>query len=96
MSEDTIAATIMAPFMCLSGVFPCFFGIIWLFFMTLTVFGVILWIIMLIDLIKRDDKEFPSSSKDQKMLWLLIVLLTGWIGGVIYYFMVYKKVGAAK
>ena len=58
--------------------------------------GLILWIVMLIDVIQRKDDEFPNASKDSKMLWLLIILLTSYIGGLIYYFLVYKKLPRSK
>lgn len=43
----------------------------------------ILWVLMLIDCIQRD-----FSKPDDKIVWILVVVLTGWIGALIYYFMV--------
>lgn len=43
----------------------------------------ILWVLMLIDCIQRN---FPKP--DDKTVWILVVVLTGWIGALIYYFMV--------
>lgn len=54
--------------------------------MTINVVGMIFWVFMLVDLVKR---EFPK--KDGKLMWLLIVLLTSYIGALIYYFLVKKK-----
>lgn len=51
---------------------------------------------MLVDLVQRDAKEFPSNFSDPKTTWLLIVLLTGWVGAGIYYFQVYKKLPRSK
>lgn len=55
----------------------------------------VIWILMLIDVIQRDEKDFGSESKDQKIIWLLVILLTSYIGSVIYFFMVYRKFGRA-
>ncbi len=59
------------------------------------VVGIILWVIMLIDVIQREEKDFHSTGKDDKMIWLLVLLLTGYIGALIYYLMVYRKYGRA-
>ncbi len=48
--------------------------------------GTILWIIMLIDCAKR---EFKNSN--DKVLWILVIILAGAIGAVVYYFAVKKK-----
>lgn len=55
----------------------------------------VMWILMLVDVIQRNEKDFGSESKDQKILWLLIILLTSYIGSVLYYFMIYRKFGRA-
>jgi len=96
MNEDAIAGVLAAPILCFFNSFSCFFMTFWVVGMLIVVIGFILWIFMLIDVIRREDKGFPGESKDQKMLWLLIILLGSWMGAVIYYFMVYKKKGAAK
>ncbi len=51
--------------------------------------GFIIWIISLIDVLRKSDEDFKNSN--ERLLWVLIVLLGGWIGGVVYYFMVYRK-----
>jgi len=47
----------------------------------------IFWIWMLIDLLKRD---FPTTKENEKIIWLLVLLFTYWLGALIYYFMVKK------
>lgn len=60
-------------------------------FIALAIGGVVIWVWMLIDLLQRDEKDFPEMNmKDQKILWLLIILLASTIGALIYYFMVYR------
>ncbi|TES93798.1 MAG: PLDc_N domain-containing protein [Candidatus Cloacimonadota bacterium] len=61
-------------------------------FIWLIILGLLgLWIWMLIDCIKREEKDFPSMGENTKLIWILIVVLTQWIGAIIYYFMVKQK-----
>jgi hypothetical protein len=60
--------------------------IIWFLFFVIGLVMFIIWIIMLIDLSKR---EFPDSNT--KIIWILIMVLCGGIGAIIYYFMVKRK-----
>ena len=56
---------------------------------TIFVIGILLtifWILMLIDCVKREVEYKP--------VWILVLLLTGCIGAVIYYFAVKRRVGA--
>ena len=71
----------------LAGVWICFIVIFWL----AGLFLFVVWIIMLVDCIKRDNSEFPNAGESTKTMWLLIVILTSGIGAIIYYFMVRKK-----
>jgi|GEM_PF-6362403 len=83
------------------GVFAAFVSLFYIlccgiFYFALIAIGIgvsILWIIMLIDLIKRDEDKYESPN--ERMLWLIVLLLAGWLGIVLYYFMVYKKYGRA-
>jgi len=47
--------------------------------------GTILWVLMLIDVA---TKEFRNPN--DKVLWILIIVLTGVIGAIIYYFLIKK------
>lgn len=42
--------------------------------------GLIFWIFMLVDAAKR--------KSDSQVMWIIIIVLTGWIGALIYYFAV--------
>ena len=62
----------------------------WLVFVAAAIAGLVLWIISLIHVIQHDD------VKDRTM-WILLIVLLGTIGGVIYFFAVkkaYDKGGA--
>ncbi|MCA9386014.1 PLDc N-terminal domain-containing protein [Candidatus Dojkabacteria bacterium] len=46
----------------------------------------VLWVIVLIDAVQR---EFESDN--DRLVWVLIILFTGWIGAAIYYLKFMKK-----
>jgi hypothetical protein len=52
-----------------------------LFFFLISVGGTILWIWMLIDCATNE----PSEGND-KIIWILVIVFTHWIGALIYYF----------
>lgn len=45
----------------------------------------IFWIIMLVDVASRKFKN------DDKIVWILVVILVGIMGALIYYFVIYRK-----
>jgi 4-amino-4-deoxy-L-arabinose transferase-like glycosyltransferase len=61
--------------------FPIFMGIIWLVFFALGILGVIFWIFMLIDAVKKKYK-----NENDKIIWILVIVLVGVLGAIIYYF----------
>lgn len=46
----------------------------------------VFWIIMLVDSIKR-----RYQRENDKIVWVLVIIFTGLIGALIYYFVVYFK-----
>lgn len=55
-------------------------GIAMIFFWVLFVgVGGVIWIWALIDVIRRQ-----FTNQNDKTLWLIIVILLGWIGGIVY------------
>lgn len=51
-----------------------------LVFLVLCVAGTILWIWMIVDCATKEKSEGNS-----KLIWLLVIVLTSWIGALIYF-----------
>ncbi|MEK6913295.1 MAG: PLDc N-terminal domain-containing protein [Nanoarchaeota archaeon] len=66
------------------------FGVTWIFFFLIcagiTIFAFVFWILMLVDCVKR---KFKDDS--EKIIWVLVLVFTGIIGALIYYFIVKNK-----
>ncbi len=58
----------------------------------LVIAGLVFWIFMLVDVVQRENWEHEND----KTTWILVVVLAGAIGALIYYFTVRKKLGPAK
>ena len=92
LGQDAVAASSTSGDAAAAGVIAVVFGLMGLYMLIpLTVFGVmivliIFWILMLVDCVKRDFKK-----QDDKIMWILIVVLASWIGGIIYYFMIKRE-----
>lgn len=77
---DTSPEVLLLPIVC--GI-QLMASLIILLAVVLSVCGVVLWIFMLVDIAKRDFKE-----DDDRVVWLLIVALTSYLGATIYYFVI--------
>jgi hypothetical protein len=66
------------------------FGILGLFFglvvFAVSIFALVFWILMLVDCVKRKFKD-----DTEKIIWILVLVFTGIIGALIYYFIVKNK-----
>jgi len=62
------------------------FPILLLLFIAVVILAIIFWIMMLVDSIQRKYK-----SENDKIVWVLVIVLVGIIGALIYYFVVKKK-----
>jgi hypothetical protein len=60
-------------------------SLVFLIFMLLSVGGAVFWIVALVDCIRRSDNVYRMAGTE-KVTWVLIVALTGWIGALIYWF----------
>ncbi|VVB84642.1 Uncharacterised protein [uncultured archaeon] len=52
------------------------------------VFVIAFWLWMLIDCLKRQDDMFKFGGNNAKLIWILVIIFTGLIGAVIYYFLI--------
>ena len=57
-----------------------------LIFIAIFVLALVFWIMMLIDAIQRKYK-----NENDKIAWILVIVLVGVIGAIIYYFVVKRK-----
>lgn len=64
-----------------------FVGIALIFVGILFVF----WLWMLIDCLKRPDDKFAIGGNNAKLIWVLVIIFTGFIGALIYYFLIKRK-----
>ena len=53
---------------------------LWFVFFVISLAGTVLWIWMIIDCATKE----PSEGND-KLVWLLIIIFTSWIGALIYF-----------
>lgn len=56
----------------------------------LAIFGFLIG--MFIDYLQRPRESFPSSGEFDKLIWCLGIFFANFVGAVMYYFLVYRKV----
>lgn len=66
--------------------------IVWAFFAIAALAVFVFWIIMLIDVFKRTNWKQESD----KTLWIVLIIVLGWIGAAAYYFAVKRELDAKK
>jgi len=54
---------------------------LWILMFAAMIALMVFWVIALIDVAKRD---FPGQN--DKLVWVLVVVLAGWLGALIYWF----------
>ncbi|MCZ7403370.1 MAG: PLDc N-terminal domain-containing protein [Candidatus Methanoperedens sp.] len=52
--------------------------------------ALVFWLWMLIDCLKRLDDKFATGGNNAKLIWVLVIIFTGLIGALIYYFLIKK------
>jgi hypothetical protein len=80
------------------GPFAAFAFCCWGVAMLLGIALLVLWVWMLIDLIQRPETDFAGGMTKTTWLVLMLVLWVfslGWVASIVYYFMIYRKLGAA-
>ena len=60
-------------------------GLIFFLFMAVGVGGLAFWVIALVDCVRKDEMVYRVAGTE-KVTWVLIIALAGWIGGLIYWF----------
>lgn len=55
----------------------------------------IFWILALVDLLKYNEREYQAADSS-KVVWVLVVVLVGGIGGMIYWFTMRTKLRAVR
>lgn len=70
-------------------------GVLWIIFVGLMVIvgilGMVFWIFMLVDVAKRE-----SLSSNDRLLWILVIVLASYLGAIIYYFMIRRPAKKAE
>ncbi len=51
----------------------------------------VFWLLMLIDCLKRPDDRFAFGGNYAKIIWILVIIFTGFIGALIYYFLIERE-----
>jgi hypothetical protein len=65
-------------------------GLFVILVVALSLGGLVFWIVALVDCIRRPEIAYRVAGTE-KVTWVLIVALAGWIGGLIYWFSVRGK-----
>jgi hypothetical protein len=61
---------------------------------TVAIGGLVFWIVALVDVARTPDQQFCNAGSD-KLPWVLLVALAGWIGGLVWWFAKRRDVRAA-
>ena len=62
--------------------------------LVLGVGGTIFWVLSLIEVVRTPDQQFAAAGAE-KLVWVLVVALAGWLGALIWWFAVRSSVRAA-
>ena len=57
----------------------------------LVILGFVFWLWMLIDCLKRPDDKFARGGNNAMIIWILVIIFTGFIGALIYFFLIKRK-----
>lgn len=77
------------------GLFVALFLLLWVAMLVAVVGGLVLWIMALVEVVKYPDPVFRAAGTE-KTTWVLIIVLAGSIGALIYWFGPRKKLKAAE
>lgn len=54
-------------------------------FAPISVLAIFFWLWMLIDCLNRSDGKFKIGGNNAKLIWILVIIFTWFIGALIYY-----------
>jgi hypothetical protein len=77
------------------GLFVVLFLIIWVAMLAVATGGLVLWIMALIEVVRYPDQVYRAAGTE-KTTWVLVVVLVGSIGALIYWFGPRKRLKAAE
>ena len=92
-TEDYAAIAGSSIFASLAGIWICAV----VFAILIGLFFLVIWIITLVDCAQRKNDEFPNGGENAKTIWLVILIVTFFVGNlhgiaaIIYYFVVMKR-----
>ncbi|MES0490388.1 MAG: PLDc N-terminal domain-containing protein [Leptospirales bacterium] len=66
--------------------FPLIYSLIYIFIIAIGIASILLWVWSIVDLIKNHTIE-----KERKIIWFIIILMTGFIGSLFYLVLEKKK-----
>ena len=58
---------------------------LFLAFFALSIGGFVFWIVKIVEVVQIPDHQFKAAHTE-KLTWILVVALAGWIGGLIWHF----------
>ena len=84
------ASIIIFSVMSISSLF--IFALMWMyaiyFLLIISIF--VMWIIAIIDCVKRDDKDFAIGGENAKLIWVLLLIFV-YISCIPYYIIIMRK-----
>jgi prolipoprotein diacylglyceryltransferase len=84
-----------SPFSAMFALMPCgifsIYAVVILFGSVISIGGLIIWILMLVDVLQRDISDFPQPDENQRLIWVLVLVFGNWIGALLYYLLVYRQ-----
>ena len=69
----------------MSGGAGALFAVVWLGFLAASIGGLVFWVIKLVEVARLPDAQYRNAGTE-KVTWVLVVALLGWIGGLVWHF----------
>lgn len=84
--------------MTLSSSVMCF---AWLVPIVVAAASLVVWVVALADVLQRAPQDFPNvrqgyADPNERLIWMLLVIVLGTLGALLYYLMVMRRYPRAK